>query len=92
MILRGYLDFELYKCHNQIPGPIKVVLLIIIVLSVVYNYMYNLPLTRVVAILDFDNMAAPGVICIGARQKSKRYDRIWATYTCIPNMVLVEKS
>ena len=29
--------------------------------------------TRVVAILDFANMAAPGVVRIGAHQKSKKY-------------------
>ena len=29
--------------------------------------------TRVVAILDFANMAAPGVVRLGAHQKSKKY-------------------
>ena len=42
--------------------------------------------TRVVAILDFTNMAAPGVVRLGANRKSM----VWATY--VPNLVLLEES
>ena len=40
------------------------------------------PLTRVAAIFYFANMAAPGVICLGAQKKLNRYgmDNIWAKF------------
>ena len=45
---------------------------------------FQLPLTsnRVAAILDFANMVAPGVIRLGARQKSTKYGlgNIYAIY------------
>ena len=48
-------------------NPIKVVLFIIVALLCFVTS------TRVVAILDFPNMAAPGVVRLGAHQKSKKY-------------------
>jgi hypothetical protein len=43
---------------------------------------YDLPLTRVAAILDFANMAAPEGGHLGAHQKSKKYGMgdIWAKF------------
>ena len=46
--------------------------------------------TRVVAILDFANMAAPRVVRLGAHQKSMGMGMGWATY--VPNLVLLEES
>ena len=54
----------------RIRFPIQVVSLMSISLCA---FQQQLNSNRVVAILDFANMAAPGVIRLGAHQKSKKY-------------------
>ena len=53
--------------HEHCYVPIKVVLFMIVTL------LCFITSTRVVAILDFANMVATGVVRLGAHQKSKKY-------------------
>ena len=49
---------------------------------IIYHCVIYIQLTRVAAILDFANVAAPGVIRLGARQRSIQYGlgNIYAKY------------